>query len=123
MLFRSADRATLIRRASLDVTGLPPAPEEVDAFAADNSTNAFAKVVDRLLSSPHYGERWARHWLDVVRYADTTGDTADYPVGLAWRYRNYVIDAFNADKPYDEFLREQIAGDILAEQGPRDRFA
>jgi hypothetical protein len=118
-----ADKRTLIRRATFDLTGLPPTPEEIEAFAADHSTNAFAKVIDRLLSSPAYGEHWGRHWLDVVRYADTAGDTADYPVGLAWRYRNYVIDAFNGDKPYDEFLREQIAGDILAEQGPRDRYA
>lgn len=72
-------------------------------------------VIDRLLQSAHYGERWGRHWLDVVRYADTAGETADYPVPLAWRYRNYVIDSFNADKPYDEFLQEQIAGDLLAE--------
>ncbi len=118
-----ADKRTLIRRATFDLTGLPPTPEEVDAFTADHSTNAFAKVVERLLSSRHYGERWGRHWLDIVRYADTAGDTADYPVGLAWRYRNYVIDAFNADKPYDEFLREQIAGDILAEQGGREHYA
>ncbi len=118
-----ADKRTLIRRATFDLTGLPPKPEEIDAFVADRSTNAFAKLVERLLSSPHYGERWGRHWLDIVRYADTAGDTADYPVGLAWRYRNYVIDAFNADKPYDEFVREQIAGDLLAEQGPRERFA
>ena len=118
-----ADKRTLLRRATFDLTGLPPTPEELDTFAADPATNAFAKAVDRLLSSSHYGEHWARHWLDVVRYADTAGDTADYPVGLAWRYRNYVIDAFNADKPYDEFLLEQIAGDILAEQGPHERFA
>jgi mono/diheme cytochrome c family protein len=118
-----ADRRTLIRRATLDLTGLPPTPEEVDAFLADRSTNAFARVVERLLSSPRYGEHWGRHWLDVVRYADTAGDTADYPLPEAWRYRNYVIDSFNADKPYDEFLREQIAGDILAKQGSRDRYA
>ena len=119
----SADKHTLIRRATYDLIGLPPTPEEIDAFQSDRSANAFDTVIERLLSSPHYGERWGRHWLDIVRYADTAGDTADYPVGLAWRYRNYVIDAFNADKPYDEFLREQIAGDILAEQGPRERYA
>ena len=118
-----ADKRTLIRRATFDLTGLPPTPEEIDAFLADESPDAFAKVVDRLLASPHYGERWGRHWLDVVRYADTAGETADYPVPLAWRYRNYVIDAFNADKPYDEFLREQIAGDILARRDPRERYA
>lgn len=119
----AAENRTLIRRATYDLTGLPPTPGEVDAFLADESPNAYAALVERLLASPRYGERWGRHWLDVVRYADTAGDTADYPVGLAWRYRNYVVDAFNADKPYDRFLREQIAGDILAEQGPRERFA
>ncbi len=110
-----ADKLTLIRRATFDLTGLPPTPEEVQAFEKDVSPQAFEVVVDRLLKSPHYGERWGRHWLDVVRYADTAGETADYPVPLAWRYRNYVIDAFNSDKPYDEFLREQIAGDVLAQ--------
>ncbi|HAB17501.1 MAG TPA: hypothetical protein DCE44_13745, partial [Verrucomicrobiales bacterium] len=118
-----ADRRTLIRRATFDLTGLPPSPQEVDSFLGDTSPEAFARVVDRLLDSPHYGERWGRHWLDVVRYADTAGETADYPVPDAWRYRNYVIDAFNADKPYDEFLREQIAGDILAREGLRERYA
>ena len=120
---KTADKLTLIRRATFDLTGLPPTPEEVDAFMQDTSSAAFESVVDRLLKSPAYGERWGRHWLDVVRYADTAGETADYPVPLAWRYRNYVIDAFNADKPYDEFLREQIAGDVLAERGPRERYA
>ncbi|MBC7821245.1 MAG: DUF1549 domain-containing protein [Planctomycetaceae bacterium] len=109
-----ADKLTLIRRATFDLTGLPPTPEEIQAFEKDISPQAFETVVDRLLKSPAYGERWGRHWLDVVRYADTAGETADYPVPLAWRYRNYVIDAFNNDKPYDEFLREQIAGDVIA---------
>ena len=118
-----ADQRTLVRRATFDLTGLPPTPEELDSFLADRSTNAFAKVVERLLNSPRYGEHWGRHWLDVVRYADTAGDTADFPLPEAWRYRNYVIDSFNTDKSYDEFLREQIAGDILAKQGPRDRYA
>ena len=118
-----ADRRTLLRRVAYDLTGLPPSPGEVVAFTRDSSPDALAKVVDRLLDSPHYGEQWGRHWLDLVRYADTAGETADYPVPLAWRYRNYVIDAFNADKPYDEFLREQIAGDILAAQGPREHYA
>jgi len=118
-----ADKLTLIRRATYDLTGLPPTPEDVQAFLQDSSPQAFATVVDRLLKSPAYGERWGRHWLDVVRYADTAGETADYPVPLAWRYRNYVIDAFNADKPYDEFLREQIAGDVLASRGPREQYA
>jgi len=118
-----ADKRTLLRRATYDLTGLPPTAEEADAFDKDFSPAAFAKVVERLLASPHYGERWGRHWLDLVRYADTAGETADYPVPVAWRYRNWVIAAFNADQPYDEFLREQIAGDILARQGPRERYA
>ncbi len=118
-----ADRRQLLRRATYGLTGLPPTPAEVRDFLGDSSPDAFAKVVDRLLHSPRYGERWGRHWLDVVRYADTAGDTADYPVGPGWRYRNYVIDSFNKDKPYDQFLREQVAGDILAEQGPRADYA
>lgn len=118
-----ADKWKLIRRATYDLTGLPPSAEEVEAFERDSSPDAFASVVNRLLDSKHYGERWGRHWLDLVRYADTAGETADYPVPMAWRYRNWVIDAFNEDKPYDEFLREQIAGDILARQGPRERYA
>ena len=120
---RQADKRTLIRRASFDLTGLPPTPDEVASFEADSSPTAFHRVIDRLLSSPQYGERWGRHWLDVVRYADTAGETADYPVPVAWRYRNYVIDAFNADKPYDQFLREQIAGDILAGQNTGPNYA
>lgn len=119
----AADKLTLIRRATFDLTGLPPTPEELEAYLQDTTPGAFEKVVDRLLKSPAYGERWGRHWLDVVRYADTAGETADFPVPVAWRYRNYVIDAFNADKPYDEFLREQIAGDVLAGQGPREKYA
>ena len=118
-----ADKLTLIRRVTFDLTGLPPTPEEIETFVQDSSSTAFETVIERLLKSSAYGERWGRHWLDVVRYADTAGETADYPVRDAWRYRNYVIDSFNADKPYDEFLREQIAGDILAEQGTRDRYA
>ena len=120
---RPADPRALLRRVTLDLTGLPPTARELDAFAADSSPEAFRRVVDRLLESPHYGEHWGRHWLDVVRYADTAGETADYPVPVAWRYRNYVIHAFNADKPYNEFLREQLAGDVLARRGPRDRYA
>ncbi|HEX3133065.1 MAG TPA: DUF1549 and DUF1553 domain-containing protein, partial [Planctomycetota bacterium] len=108
-----ADKRTLIRRATFDLTGLPPTAEEVDAFLADESSQAFAAVIDRLLASKSYGEQWGRHWLDLARYADTEGDAADYPVPQAYRYRNYVIDSFNADKPYDQFLREQIAGDLL----------
>jgi hypothetical protein len=109
-----ASKLALIRRATYDLTGLPPTPEEVDAFLKDGSPSAFEKVVDRLLSSRQYGEKWGRHWLDVVRYADTSGDNADFPVPSMYRYRNWVIAAFNSDEPYDRFLREQIAGDILA---------
>jgi Protein of unknown function (DUF1549)/Protein of unknown function (DUF1553)/Planctomycete cytochrome C len=115
-----ADRRTLIRRATFDLTGLPPTPEEIDKFLNDKSPKAFENVVDRLLASPAYGEKWGRHWLDLVRYADTAGDNSDYPVPAAYRYRNYVIDSFNKDKPYDQFIREQIAGDILAShRGPQ----
>jgi hypothetical protein len=119
----AADKRTLLRRASFDLIGLPPTPDEVQTFLADDSPEAFARVVERLLASPHYGERWGRHWMDLVRYADTAGDNADYPVPEARLYRDYIIDAFNADKPYDQFVREQVAGDILARQGPRDRYA
>ncbi|MHC5539905.1 DUF1549 domain-containing protein, partial [Singulisphaera rosea] len=118
-----AEKRTLLRRLSFDLIGLPPTPEELDSFLWDGSPNAYERVVDRLLASPHYGERWGRHWMDVVRYADTAGDNADYPVPEARLYRDYIIDAFNADKPYDEFVREQLAGDILAVQGPRGRYA
>jgi hypothetical protein len=108
-----ATRAALIRRATFDLTGLPPAPEEVDAFVADASSDAFEKVVDRLLASPAYGERWGRHWLDVVRYADTSGCNSDFPIPAAGKYRDYVVRSFNEDKPYNQFVREQIAGDLL----------
>jgi hypothetical protein len=108
-----ASKRVLIRRATFDLTGLPPTPEDVAAFVADLSPNAFDKVIDRLLASQQYGERWGRHWLDVVRYADTCGDNSDFPVPDAYRYRNWVIHAFNDDMPYDEFLRQQIAGDLL----------
>ncbi len=108
-----ADRRTLIRRVTFDLTGLPPTPEEVADFLADRSPTAYEKVVDRLLASPHYGERWARHWLDVARYADTGGFEADLFYPNAWRYRDYVIRSLNADKPWDRFIREQVAGDEL----------
>ena len=117
-----ADKRTLIRRATFDLTGLPPDANDVEAFVADGSPAAFAKVVDRLLASPAYGERWGRHWLDVVRYADTAGETADFPVREAYRYRNYVLASFNADKPYDRFLREQIAGDLYATEAPPEQY-
>jgi len=112
-----AAKLALIRRVTYDLTGLPPTPDDVDAFLKDTSPRAFEKVVDRLLASQQYGERWGRHWLDVVRYADTAGDNADFPVPSMYRYRNWLIDAFNSDKPYDQFIREQIAGDILASRG------
>jgi cytochrome c553 len=108
-----ADRHTWIRRVSFDLTGLPPAPAEVDAFVKDKSNNAQAKVVDRLLASSAFGERWGRHWLDVARYAESMGRTRNQPFPYAWRYRDWVIDAFNNDKPYDRFVAEQIAGDLL----------
>ena len=108
-----ADRLTRMRRASLDLTGLPPTPAQVDEFLADTERGAWERLVDRLLDSPHYGERWGRHWMDIARYADSTGFEQDYTRPNAWRYRDYVINAFNKDKPYSQFLREQIAGDEL----------
>lgn len=118
-----ADRRTLIRRATYDLIGLPPSPEDIEAFVSDSDSTprAFGKVIDRLLASPHYGERWGRHWMDVVRYADTAGDNSDYPVPELYRYRSYIIDAFNEDKPYDEFIREQIAGDLLPAANQAER--
>jgi cytochrome c553 len=108
-----ADKRTLLRRVTFDLTGLPPTPDEIDAFLKDDAPNAFAKVVDRLLASPAYGERWGRHWLDVARYADTTANDANAVMRFAWRYRDYVVDAFNRDLPYDRFIVEQLAGDLL----------
>jgi hypothetical protein len=113
-----ADRYTLLRRATFDLTGLPPTPAEVEAFVNDPAPDAFAKVVDRLLASPRFGERWGRHWLDLVRYAETRGHEFDYPVPDAHQYRDYVIRALNADVPYDRFVREQVAGDLLPEPRP-----
>ena len=111
---KPADKRTLIRRATFDLTGLPPTPEEVDVFVKDKSPGAFAKVVDRLLASPRYGERWGRHWLDVARYSDDKLDSdRDAPHPNAFRYRDWVIQAFNDDMPYDEFVKAQIAGDLL----------
>jgi hypothetical protein len=117
---RPADRRALLRRATFDLTGLPPTPAEVDSFLKDQSPDAFARVVDRLLSSPRYGERWGRHWLDVVRYADSfdargLGGKGD--ISEAWRYRDWVVDAFNKNMPYDQFILNQIAGDLLAVPG------
>ncbi len=116
----AADRVTLIRRASFDLTGLPPKPEEVTSFVTDPRPDAaaFASVIERLLKSPHYGERMAQHWLDVTRYADSSGFSNDYERGNAWRYRDYVVRSFNADKRYDQFVREQIAGDEIEPDNP-----
>jgi mono/diheme cytochrome c family protein len=108
-----ADRTSLIRRVTYDLTGLPPTPEEVDAFVADQTADAYEKLIDRLLASPAYGEKWGRHWLDVVRFAETNGYERDGQKPHAWRYRDYVIESFNSDKPFDKFAREQLAGDEL----------
>ena len=118
-----ATRPTLIRRAYYDLTGLPPTPEEVQAFVADRSPNAWEKVVDRLLASPAYGEKWGRHWLDLVRYAESNSYERDGTKPNAWRYRDYVIQSLNADKPYDQFVTEQLAGDELPEVTPERLIA
>lgn len=108
-----ADKLTLLRRATYDLTGLPPSEKEISDFLADSSPKAFEKVVERLLASPRYGEKWGRHWLDVARYADSTGNDEDHRYPFAWKYRDYVIESFNNDLPYDQFVREQLAGDQL----------
>ncbi len=113
-----ADKVTLLRRTTFDLTGLPPSREEIERFLADDSEDAFERVVERLLDSPRYGERWGRRWLDVARFADSTGADEDHRYPYAWRYRDYVIDAFNSDKPYDRFVQEQIAGDLLPGHDP-----
>ena len=113
-----AARRDLLRRVTFGLTGLPPTPEEMDGFLADRSPDAYEKVVERLLASPRYGERWARHWLDIVRFAESQGFERDKIRDNAWRYRDYVIRAFNSDKPYDRFVREQIAGDVLPDATP-----
>jgi hypothetical protein len=113
-----AERATLLRRVTFDLHGLPPTPEEIDAFVNDAAPDAYEKVIDRLLASPRYGERWGRHWLDVVHYGDTHGYDKDKPRPHAWRYRDYVIKSFNDDKPYPRFIKEQLAGDILFPNDP-----
>jgi hypothetical protein len=118
-----ADRATLIRRVTYDLTGLPPTPEEIDAFLTDRAPNAWEKVVDRLLASPHYGEQWGKHWLDVVRFAESDGYEYDTHRPDAYRYRDYVIKSFNEDKPYDAFVREQLAGDELESPTPEQLIA
>jgi hypothetical protein len=118
-----ADKVTLLRRAYFDLIGLPPTPEQVQAFLSDKSPQAFEKVVSELLDSPHYGERWGRHWLDLARYADTQGFKADETRPNVWRYRDYVIDAFNRDLPYDRFIKQQIAGDELYPNDPAAKIA
>lgn len=116
-----ADKLTLIRRVTFDLTGLPPTLDAIDAFLADESTAAFEKVVDRLLTSPAFGERWGRHWLDVARYGESTGSSRNVPLPHAWRYRDYVINALATDKPFDRFIREQVAGDLLRAESPAER--
>src|SRR5687768_11304502 len=118
-----ADRRTLIRRVYSDLTGLPPTPEEVKAFVDDTSANVYEKVVDRLLASPRHGERWARHWMDVVHFAETHGHDQDRPRPNAWPYRDYLIRSFNDDKPYARFVQEQVAGDILYPDDPQATIA
>ena len=117
----TAEKRILIRRVTFDLTGLPPSPAEVEAFVADDRPDAYARLVDRLLASPEYGERWGRHWLDVARYADSNGLDENIAHGNAWRYRDYVVEAFNGNKPYDEFVKEQIAGDLLEATDEADR--
>ena len=117
-----ADRATLLRRLSLDLTGLPPTPEQIDAFLADDSLDAYAKQVDRLLNSPQYGERWARWWLDAARYSDSDGYEKDLP-RKQWPWRDWVIEALNNDLPYDQFIVEQLAGDLLPAAAQDERVA
>ena len=114
-----AERTTLLRRLYFDLVGLPPSPQEIDLFLADTSDDAYENVVDRLLASPHFGERWGRHWLDLARYAESTGRARNYPFSHAWRYRDYVIGALNSDMPFNQFITEQIAGDLL----PHDTLA
>ncbi len=113
-----ADRRTLIRRVTYDLTGLPPRPEEIEAFAQDKSPNAYEKLVDRLLSSPRYGEQWGRHWLDVARFGESTGYEINHVIDNAWPYRDYVIRSFNEDKPFDRFVIEQLAGDAVGSGNP-----
>jgi hypothetical protein len=119
---RPADKRTLLRRATFDLVGLPPTPDEISAFLDDASPDAFAKVIDRLLASSCFGERWGRHWLDVARYADSNGLENNLPYPNSWRYRDYVVNALNRDKPFDQFIREQIAGDLLPESSTEEHF-
>lgn len=116
-----AEREVLLRRVTFDLTGLPPAPKETADFVGDARPDAFERVVDRLLQSPRFGERWGRHWLDVARYGESTGPSRNIPYPHAWRYRDYVLDAVNRDVPYDRFIQEQIAGDLLPAASPEER--
>jgi len=116
-----ADKRTLLRRVYFDLVGLPPAPEDVEAFVNDPAANAFEKVVDKLLASPSFGEKWGRHWLDVARYAESSGKEQNMLYPFAWRYRDYVIASFNADKPYDQFLKEQLAGDLMPAKNDNEK--
>src|SRR5262249_5137999 len=118
-----ADRRTLIRRVTFDLIGLPPTPEESAAFVADPAPEAYSRVVDRLLASPHYGARWARHWMDVVHFAESHGNDEDGPRPNAWPYRDYLIRSFNDDKPYARFVQDQIAGDVLYPDDPQATIA
>ncbi len=118
-----ADRPTQIRRLNLDLLGLPPTPAEVAAFVADPSPDAYERLVDRLLASPHFGERWGRHWLDLARYADSDGYEKDSPRPHAWRYRQWVIAAINRDLPFDEFTIAQLAGDLIPGASPEQKAA
>ena len=116
-----ADKSILLRRVTFDLTGLPPTPVEIQSFLSDNSSQTLETVVDRLLQSPAFGERWGRHWLDLARFGESTGSARNLPYPHAWRYRDYVIDAFNKDKPYDQFIREQVAGDLLPAESEAQR--
>ena len=120
---QKADQVTLLRRAYLDLTGLPPSVEETDEFLADSGPDAWERLIEKLLASPQYGERWGRHWLDVARYADSDGYEQDVDRANAWRYRDYVVNAFNNDKPYDQFVIEQLAGDELDDTTHETRIA
>lgn len=119
---RMADRRTLLRRATFNLLGLPPTLAELEAFLAEDSPDAFVKVIDRLLASPHYGERWGRHWLDIARYADSSGKDENHACANAFRFRDYVVASFNKDKPYDLFLREQLAGDLMPASSDTHRY-
>jgi hypothetical protein len=114
----ASDKRTLGRRVYFDLIGLPPTPDELERYLKDKSPDAYPRLIERLLASPRYGERWGRHWMDVVRYADTAGDNADYPVPEARLYRDYIIEAFNRDKPYDQFVQEQLAGGTVRANAP-----